>query len=53
MTLISTFRGLVWHITHLNTSQFQSFKPFNRSAPFNALRRFKVQEFKVNLEASS
>ena len=30
------------------------FKPFNRFAPFNALRRFKfkVQEFKLNFHVS-
>jgi hypothetical protein len=27
----------------------QTFQPFNRSAPFNALRWFKVQEFKETL----
>ena len=28
--------GYVWHITHLNSSWFQSFQRFNRFAPFNA-----------------
>ena len=32
---------------HVCSSQFQSFKPFNRFASFKALRRFKVQGSRV------
>ena len=34
-------------ISHLCSSQFQSFQSFHRFAPFKALRRFKVQRFNV------
>jgi hypothetical protein len=34
-------------ISHLCSSQFQSFQTFHRFAQFKTLRRFKVQEFKA------
>jgi hypothetical protein len=33
--------GYVWHITHLNSSQFQSLQPFHRGAPFKTFQAEK------------
>jgi hypothetical protein len=38
---------------NLESSQFQSFQPFNRFAPFKALRRFKVQGSRVQRTSNS
>jgi putative transposase len=41
--------GHVWHITHLCSSQFQSFQWFNRCAVPNVQSRSAVQRFKVKI----
>jgi len=39
-------------ISHLCSSQFQSFQTFHHFAPFKALRRFKVQGLRVQGRSS-